>query len=417
MKVINYSPHFKVSILAMLIGLISGVVSLGFNFLISASFDLIKALYQTPLYIWIIPLIAAIINGLFRHYLLHDQNQGFGVEQVMYEIEYIKKHMMKPFDVLVKMLATFLNLVAGFSVGRQGPIVHLGGAIGSNVAYNFKLTNDEVRVLIGCGVAGCLAGIFNSPIFATLFVIEILFKKRYFDMIATILLSAVASTAIVRLVNNDPFFSFFQIDYHYDYSEILLFVILGIILSFISIFYVIALRYTKRYFDHFKIHQIYKNMIGAICISLSLSFLPRLFVYNFNIKHFFTSNYLIYELLLIVFIYIFLTAVSLGSGAFGGIFAPGLFIGFVSGLAIAHIYSLFLTVDVNTYALAGMASMYAGFALAPLSGAIMIVELTGQYNLLFPMLITTLIASKTSEIFIHESIYHQNAKDLSKNSK
>lgn len=412
MKIINFSPHFKVSSLAAIIGLVSGVVSLGFNYILSNSFVFMEVIYQTPLFIWIAPFVTAVIIGLMRHNFLHDENQGFGVAQVMYEIENIRQLMMKPFDVFIKMIGTFLTLIAGFSVGRQGPIVHLGGAIGSNIAYLSNLEEDEIRVLIGCGVAGCLAGVFNSPIFATLFVVEILFKKRYFDMIATILLSAVVSTAIVRLFNDQPIFDFFKINYHYNHSEILLFVLLGIFVAFISIIYVIALRYAKYGFSKLKVPQMIKNLIGAFCISLALSLVPHLFHYNFTINEFFIETYTTSQLFAIVSLFILLTAISLGSGAFGGIFAPGLFIGFVSGLAIANILAVYFVIDIKTYALAGMAAMYAGFAIAPLSAAIMVVELTGQYNLLFPILISTLIASKTSESLIGESIYHQNLKDL-----
>lgn len=416
MKIINYAPQYKISILATLVGLLTGVVSIAFNKVLSFSFDHISVLYNDTSTKWFLPFIVAIIIGLIRHNLLQDKNQGFGVAQVMFEIENIKTLMMKPFDVLVKMIGTFLTLIAGFSAGRQGPIVHLGGAIGSNIAYSAKLSDDETRVLIGCGVAGCLAGVFNSPIFATLFVVEILFKKRYFDMIATILLSAVASTVIVRFFDNEHFLGNFVVNYEFNFSELFYFIILGFVLGLIAIVYIIALRRTKYFFDHLNCMQILKNIIGAVAITIALNLLSNYYVYNFNVSEFFNHHFSSIELVLIVFLYIFLTAVTIGSGGIGGIFAPGLFIGMTAGLAFSSILiGLGIPlVDIKIYAIAGMAAMYAGFAIAPLSGALMIVELTGQYNLIFPLLITTLIASKVSETFIHESIYHQNLKDLLK---
>lgn len=414
MKIVNFHAKIKTNLFAVLIGCISGLFSLIFNAVLNKGMYIVTDLYTSNYIMAITPFIVVLLIVSIKSKLVHHYNSGFGVSQVMYEIENIKSLVMKPLDVFWKLVCTLLSLIAGFSVGRQGPIVHMGGAIGSNIAYSFNLSDDDTRVMIGCGVAGCLAGVFNSPIFATLFVVEILFKKRYFDMITTILLASLTSTVIIRLIHNDSFFNIYLGDYHYDMHETIYFILLGLVMSAIAILYVQTLRKTSKLFQNSHLPLWIQGLIGASCIVLSLFVLKDYFFYNLKPTQILNQNYTPFHLILIGLIIILLTAISLGSGALGGIFAPGLFIGLTMGLAYGKILDwMHLPIgDVKTYAMAGMAAMYAGFAIAPLSSTLMIAELTGQYKLIFPLLLATLISSSISEMFIRESIYHKGLKDL-----
>ena len=417
MKSENYIPKLKIAFLAIFIGLLTGTVSILFNKVLNLGFDFISELYKTKLFILIVPIIAALLVAFIRHKLLSKDNQGFGVEQVMYEIEHIKTQMMTPSAVFYKTIGTFLSLVSGFAAGRQGPVVHLGGAIGSHVAYRSKTDDDETRVLIGCGVAGCLAGIFNSPIFATLFVVEILFKKRYFDMLSTILLSSLASTLTVRVFLDQPYFADLYTNYLFHMSEVINFVLLGFVIGFLAILYMLSLKSFRKIFHHLQIPQILKNVSGALVIIIMLYFFSDYYQYNPTPALITAEHYSAMHLFAISLVLIALTGISLGSGAIGGIFAPGLVIGLTFGLGLSKVFLFFglPLLDLNTYAMAGMAAMFAGFGNAPLSASLMIVELTGQYNLLFPMLICSLISSKIAEFFMHDSIYHQNLELLMNN--
>ena len=169
-----------------------------------------------------------------RHKGLDKDNQGFGVAQVMFEIEYIQTLMMKPASVLYKTIGTILTLLSGFSVGIHGPITHIGGAVGSNIANFFKMNDEDTRVLIGCGVAGCMAAAFQSPIFATLFVAEIIFKKRYFDMMSTILLSALSGYFIAWSIHPEPYLKIHAITSTFQIKYTLHFIILGLIMGLVA---------------------------------------------------------------------------------------------------------------------------------------------------------------------------------------
>jgi CIC family chloride channel protein len=225
-------------------------------------------------------------------------------------------------------------------------------------------------------------------------------------MLSTILLSALSSTIVVRIVTEETFFSSFQTNYSFHLSELTNFVLVGLIVGIVSVIYIISLRYTKHFFDNLKVPQFVRNLFGALLIGCMLYFFSDYYLYNPTPDVITLGNYSAGHLYIISILVIILTSIT--------IFTPGLMIGLTFGLALSKtfIHLGLPLLDVNTYALAGMAAMFAGFAIAPLSAALMIVEMTNQYNLLFPILISSLIASKISEIIVHDSIYHQNLDSL-----
>lgn len=409
--------HSALIILAIFIGLITGLLSIAFHSILDFLFNTISFLFnKNIIYIISIPILGSIIVGLIRTKLLKPNNQGFSVEQVMHEIENINLLVMKPIEVLYKILGFITSLVTGFCVGRQGPIVHIGGAIGSNIAYFFKQTKDDTRILIGCGVAGALAGSFNAPIFATLFVVEILFAKKYFNMISIILFSSVSSTLLVNFLDKDNPLINLNMVFNYDLNEIFYFVVLGLFIGLISSMYSYSIRKTKSLFGKLKYSHLTKSIIGGVIISLSLVLISNIYTYNFSPFELLTSDNSIISLSLLIPTYILLTSISIGTGSMGGIFAPGLYIGIASGLLIEKVFSLFnLNIsNPNVYAVAGMGAMFAGFANAPLAGAIMVIEITKQYNLLIPVLVATISSSLITDLIYGDSIYHQNLVDLLK---
>ncbi len=411
----NYFPIVSILIIAILIGILSGIVSLIFYLILNSLIAIMKHLYNNhTILVIIIPICAGLLIGVIRQYFLKSTNQGFSVAQVMYEVHLINEVVMKPLDVFLKILGTIISLISGFCIGKQGPIVHIGGAIGSNLAHYLKRDEDETRILIGCGVAGCLAGTFNAPIFATLFVVEVLFKKRYFDMMSTILLSAISSSIFVNVaLKKESFISSLE-QYSFEMYEIINFLILGISIGFISIIYIFSLRTLKTFSLKLSLSYIQKCVIGGIFVSFSLMFLSKYYTFDINPFEILESNHSISTLSIIIITYILLTSISIASGSIGGIFTPGIYIGAASGLLIAKILTIldFSVVNEKTYILTGMAAMFAGFADAPLTGTLMIVELTNQYNLLLPLLVATLSSSMITEVIFKESIYHQKLKDL-----
>lgn len=399
---------------AITIGVLSGIVSVVFNYVLNFTIGVTQDISKEMAFgLLIVPIIAGLIIGLIRQFALKDSDQGFGVAQVMLELDRSDTLMMKPKHVLYKILGTFVTLSSGFSAGRQGPVVHIGGAIGANVAYLLKKNDDETRILIGCGVAGCMSGVFNAPIFATIFVIEVLFNKRYLEHITPILLSSVSSVIFITYtIGKHPFIKLTG-QFTYAPSEIFYFIVLGVVTGLLAVVYIESLHGAKRMFSKVQT-TIIRTTLGGIMIGLILYFIPNLYVHSYDsIGYIISGNYTIQILFLILVMKVIMTAITIGSGGIGGVFTPGLYLGAISGLAVGKTLQLFHfgLLDPKTYAVVGMAAMFAGFANAPLAATIMVTELTGHYELIFPILITTVTSSLVSEFLLKESIYtleHEN---------
>jgi len=173
------------TLVGILVGVITGWIAIGFNLLVTWVSGMLTTIGtgNIKIHYIVLPIIAGALISAMHDLILEKDKSGFGVVPVMQELFHIQTFLMKPKDVLIKCLGTIISLCGGLSVGRFGPIVHLGGAVGSNVGYFLKFKKNHIRLLIGCGVAGSIAGVFNAPIFASVFVLEILFNKKFLDTI------------------------------------------------------------------------------------------------------------------------------------------------------------------------------------------------------------------------------------------
>lgn len=409
----NFRLKYRVFILAIIIGLMTGLVGIAFKFVLLEGFSLISTHATQPFVYVLLPFSLIFVMATLRQYGLDKENQGFGVSQVMFEIEYIKTRMMNPMSVFFKTIGTIITLLSGYSVGIHGPITHIGGAIGSSTAHFFKMSNDETRVLIGCGVAGCMAAAFHAPIFATLFVVEVIFKKRFFDMIGTILLGAISGYFVAWTIKPEPYLDIHTIATVFQIKYIPHFILLGLIMGLMSALYVLSLEKTKKYFDKIFKNKFIKAAVGASSISLFYFVVGKNFTYGINIQELVERVYPQERWFLLAFTILLLTTITLASGGMGGLFAPGLYIGFSSGLGISSFHMMGYTNPI-TIGLISMAAMFSGFAIAPLTATFMIIEFTEQYHLVIPTLIATLAASTFSEFTLKQSIYHNNLSQLIK---
>jgi len=411
----NFKVKSKIFLTALGVGLLSGGVGLLFRYLLKAGFTFISSHDAYILFYTFLPLTMFVVVASIRRFGLQEDNQGFGVSQVMYEIEFIKTRLMSPTSVALKTFGTFITLLSGFTVGIHGPITHLGGAIGSNLAFRFKMSEDDTRVLIGCGVAGCMAAAFKAPIFATLFVVEVIFKKRYFDMMGTILLASISGYFITRFFDSEPLMHVASLQTKIDLTYIPHFVLLGLAMGLVACLYVKSIQLCNKIFNRLFKSIYFKAAIGSLVYVLIYSLIDKNFTYGIQLQDLISRDYSVTFWLVIALGFIGLTSITLASGGLGGLFAPGLYIGFSFGMVVSYFHPLgYSSPMVLGYVC--MAAMFSGFALAPLTAAFMIVEFTGQYQLALPTLIACLAASTLSEILIKESIYHINLNRLIANS-
>lgn len=408
--------------LAVLIGMITGTAAIAFNKLVDIFRDIffdrlfIASNISIRLRLFFIPILGGIIIGIINRLLLHKEDEGFGVSRVLDELRHINKFLMKPKLVAIKILQTIITLGSGLSAGRQGPIVHLGGAIGSTIGYKFNFTKRKLRILIGCGVAGAIAGVFNAPIAASIFVLEILMNKDHLEFFAPIVISSIIAVITTRsLIGNRTFFVI-QGDFGLiGYKELLFYVLLGIVVGIIAVFYMKLIYYIKKNITRVRISPMFYPVIGAIGVALIGYFLPDIFDIEYGtIKKIVEGNFQLKLLILLLLGKIFATALTIGSGGVGGVFVPGIYIGAACGGMIGNVLndiapmSIF---NINTYSLVGMGAMIAAFANAPLTGTIILLELTDNYTLILPILLSCAVSSVTTQLIFQKTIYNMSFED------
>jgi len=398
--------------IGVMVGMLTGFLSIAFNLFITRASEYLAVVGTwnlKPRFI-VLPLLAGAIVSIMRDLILQKDRSGFGVVPVMQELFHIQTFLMKPKDVIIKFLGTLVSVIGGLSVGRFGPVVHLGGAIGSNIGYLFKFKKNHIRLLIGCGVAGSIAGVFNAPLFATLFVLEILFNKKFLEYFTPIVLSSVTSIIVSRYFLGD--YTIVSVSGHYGllgYGELINYAFLGLVFGGLGILYIKTIVKSKAFFANAPWHPAVSPLIGGACIAFIGFFVPEIFeVYNYTIHKIAAGDFTLGFLLLLFVAKLLATGISLGSGALGGSFTPGLFIGAAAGSFLGRVLELGFNIPVfsyGTYAVVGMAAMFSGFANAPLTATVMILEITDNYELILPILLATTVSSITAELFYKETIY------------
>ena len=323
------------------------------------------------------------------------------------------------------MIGSTLTIAFGGSVGLESPIVLTGSAIGSNLGRLFHLNHKTLIVLIGCGAAGAIAGIFKSPIAAVVFAIEVLMIDLTLSTMIPLLISSVSGATIAYFLSGrSVLFSFELID-PFFLKHIPAFIILGIFTGLVSVYFTRMTMFIESMFG--KAKNTYKKLVfGGIILGILIFVFPSLFGEGYEILQevlnsrgedlineglFYSLKDKTWFLLLIIFLILVFkavaTAVTTGSGGVGGVFAPSLFMGGLAGFFAAKILNLlpFVEVSESNFALVGMAGMMSGVMHAPLTGIFLIAEITGGYELLTPLIITATISYLTIKYFEPHSIY------------
>lgn len=389
------------------IGCITGLLGKTFNG--SVEFLLIS-IAQAPVGISLIfaPVVGGLFLGVLQTYAMENNPYGFGVSAVREEVRIIKSHLMKPFFLLINTLALVIGLVTGWSVGRQGPVVYVGGAIGSFFAYRIPREEEEIKICIASGVAGALAAVFGEPFFAIAFVIEVILKGCAVKDWAPIIASAMMSSILVGAVGHGQGF----LPIERAIGEVVTFepgilILLGIACALGAAVYVKSVSVAKSIFRKQSSPLIRAILGGGIIAGLGF-FMPEIFDARLQV----TAQILLDStdlkfLVVLVISKLIATSVSLGAGAVGGVFMPGLYM----GAGIGKIYGVLAqmlcltTMPTQVYGVIGMVAFFAGFGNAPLSAALLAIELTGNESFLLPVLLAALVAGTVGKWFCKESVY------------
>lgn len=375
------------------------------------------------------PLIGIAITVLFVKYIVKD-DISHGISQVLYAISRNNSHI-KPHNNYSSLIASTITVSFGGSVGLEAPIVLTGASIGSNLARVLRMDYRTITLMIGCGAAGAIAGIFNAPIAGVLFGLEVLMLDLTMGSLIPLLIASVTGATLSSLLmGKTVLFAFYAIA-PFNLGNIPFYILLGITAGFVALYFVRANRFIE-----LKINLIKKPFSRLILSGLIVSFLifllPPLYgegydiltdilngrgenLFNGSFFYYFKDNgylFLLFVILVLFFKVIAMSFTTAGGGV-GGVFAPSLFMGGVTGFLFASVVNTFTSLNLpeSNFALAGMAGVMAAVMHAPLTAIFLIAEITGGYEFFLPLMITSTIAYLTIHFYERHNIYAKRLAD------
>lgn len=410
------SEHTTMTILAVIVGLAGGFGAIGFRYLIeffqSISYgsvgNLIDAAQSIPWYFRIgIPAAGGLLVGPLVYFFAREA-KGHGVPEVM-EAVALKSGIIRKRVVFIKSLASAICIGTGGSVGREGPIVQIGSAIGSTIGQELKVSADRIRTLVGCGAAAGIAATFNAPIAGLMFALEIVLGDFGLATFSPIVISSVAATAVSRYFLGDapafivPAYELISV------WELPLYVILGLFCALVGVTFTKVLYRLEDMFDGLKFPEYLKAALGGLILGVMALVFPHLLGVGYEAIDLALIQELSWWLMLLLVMFkILATSITIGSGGSGGIFAPSLFMGAMAGGFFGTgVHAIFpgMTASPGAYSIVGMGAVVSATTHGPLSAILILFELTGDYKIILPLMIACIIGSLASGRLFKESIY------------
>ena len=411
------TEHTFMIIIAIFIGIFAGFGAIGIRLMIKTISDfsfagsgsLLENIIAAPWYIKVcVPVIGGLIVGPLI-YFFAPEAKGHGVPEVMQSI-LLKGGMIRPRVALVKAITSAVTIGTGGSVGREGPIIQIGSSLGSTVGQFFNMSGDRMKTLVGCGAAAGIAAAFNAPIAGALFAVEIILMDFAFAQFSPIVISSVMATVISH--NFEGNLATFQVP-HYELvnpTELIFYVVLGLLAGLVSYIFIKILYAFEDFFENsVPIPEYLQPVIGGLVIGVTALYFPQIMGVGYDtINNALHGNMIWYMAFSLIFIKILATSFTLGSGGSGGIFAPSLFMGAMLGCFFGtFVHDLFPNISASpgAYALVAMGGLVAGTTRAPITAIIIVFELTNDYDIILPLMITCIISTILSSKLSRESIY------------
>lgn len=370
------------------------------------------------------PLIGMFLTLIFVKYIVKD-NIGHGISRILYAISR-KKSYLKAHNTWTSIVATTLTIGFGGSVGAEAPIVLTGSSIGSALGRFFRMNYRQITLLIGCGAAGAVSGIFKAPIAGIVFTLEILMLDLTISSIVPLLISSVTAATVAYFLMGDTVLFSFSLTEPFIIGNIPWYIVLGLVAGLISAYFTRMTLFLEKSYE--KISNDYVRLIiGGIVLGAMIILFPPFFGEGYDtimsilqgnagdlmkesIIGILPDGFMAISLFMVclIFLKVIATSSTNGAGGVGGIFAPTLFIGGITGYLVASLLNRTINLDLpdHRFVLAGMAGMMAGVMHAPLTAIFLIAEITGGYDLLIPLIITSTTSYITIRGFERHSIYH-----------
>ena len=423
--------HF-VLILSFMVGILTALAASLLKFLIEYIKHFLTENFDSTGVNWlylVYPVVGILLTGLFIRNVVRD-DISHGVTKILYAISR-RQSRIKRHNTWSSLFASAITIGFGGSVGAEAPIVLTGSAIGSNLGSIFKMEHRTLMVLVGCGAAGAVAGIFKAPIAGLVFTLEVLMIDLTMGSLLPLLVSSVTAATVAYILHGTEAMFEFRMDEPFLMERIPAVLLLGVLCGLVSLYFTRAMNRIEGVFRRYSNPYI-KLAIGGVMLSILIFMFPSLYGEGYDTIHMLLNgttaadwdkvmdnsifygygNLLLVYLALVVLFKVFATSATNGGGGCGGTFAPSLFLGCVVGFVFSHFcngYSLAPLISDNipekNFALMGMAGMMSGVMHAPLTGVFLIAELTGGYDLFLPLMMVSVSSYLTIMIFEPHSIY------------
>lgn len=424
----HLSDRNFVLFISLLVGIFTALAGLLLKWLIEQIEVLLTHEFAATSSNWlylVYPVVGVWLTMLFIRYIVRD-DIGHGVTKILFAIAR-KQSRIKPHNTWTSIVASAITIGFGGSVGAEAPIVLTGSAIGSSLGKVCRLSNKYMMLLVGCGAAGAVAGIFKAPIAGLVFVLEVLMIDLTMTSLLPLLVTSVTAAGLTFAVSGtNPIFEFHLQD-AFTVDRIPAYIALGIVCGLVALYFTRTMSFLENIFR--KIQGCYKRFLfGAVMLSLLIYLFPSLYGEGYDLitlllngngqadwdtamdrSLFYGSNYLLVYLFFIVIFKVFASTATNGGGGCGGIFAPSLFLGCVCGFIFCRLWNTYdvLGFDIpeRNFAMLGMCGLMSGVMHAPLTGIFLIAELTGGYALFMPLMIVSVGSYLTIKCFEPHSIY------------
>ena len=441
-------------ILAFVIGVLTAFAGLLLKWIIGEIGHLLTHQFSITGVNWLYlvwPVVGILITGLFVRYVVRD-DIGHGITKILYAIARKKSHL-KAHNTWSSVLASGITIGFGGSVGAEAPIVLTGSAIGSNLGQLFGLDSKRVMLLVGCGAAGAISGIFKAPVAGLVFTLEVLMLDFTLGSLLPLLVASVTAAAVTFTVSGLGNLFEFHLVSGFAAERIPAYILLGIVCGLVSLYFTRVMNWLEDSFR--RLGSPWKRfLVAAPMLSVLIFLFPSLYGEGYEMIRVLLNGrgpddwvqvmegsafYAFPHLLLvylagIILFKVFATTATNSGGGCGGTFAPSLFLGCVAGFVFASLWNMvfgpdvvpagpeghsmvqdsatglghwaiFQTVPESNFSLLGMAGLMSGVMHAPLTGIFLIAELTGGYGLLLPLMIVATVSYLTIIIFEPHSIY------------
>ena len=425
----HVSERTFILVLALAVGFFCAVAAFLLHWMIWQIAMLLTSSFNERSANWlylVYPVVGIYLTALFVKYIVKD-NISHGITRILYAIS-SKRSRLRGHNCWSSVIASAITIGFGGSVGAEAPIVLTGSAIGSNLGKLFKMDNKTLMLLVGCGAAGAIAGIFKAPIAGLVFTLEVLMIDLTMASLLPILISCVTATCFTYIFSGSTALFTFQLDAPWTVERVPANILLGIACGLVSLYFIRAMTLCEDMFARFNDKPYVKLLIGGSMLSLLIFFFPSLFGEGYHdinlllggsteadwngIMHnsLFSGhgNLLVVYGLLVLLTKVFATSATNGGGGCGGTFAPSLFVGCFCGFLFARLWNMYevgVYVPEKNFALLGMAGVMSGVMHAPLTGIFLIAEITGGYALFLPLMIVSVCSYLTINIFETHSIY------------